>query len=273
MQSDGRDPGQTLLLIGSPVAHSISPYLHNAAASALGLSCVYRAIDTPPEQLATVISELRSDRLLGANVTIPHKEAVIPLLDELTETARVVGAVNTLFWKGDVLVGDNTDVEGFLAPLSNIDIARQKVLVLGAGGAARAVIYALRKTSAIWIAARRPEQARSLLEGMGISGEVVSLDEAQDSVRDATLIVNATPVGGPGTEDRSPLDWPSSVEHNVLAYDLIYKPSPTRFLRQASEAGAQTIDGRIMLREQASMSFQRWTGHRFPAEVDIPSEQ
>jgi shikimate dehydrogenase len=273
MLSTGNDPGQTLLLIGSPVAHSISPYLHNTAAKVLGLSCVYRAIDTPPQRLATVISEIRAERLLGANVTIPHKEAVMPLLDQLTETADVVGAVNTLFWKDDVLVGDNTDVEGFLAPLSNIDIARQKVLVLGAGGAARAVIYALRKASSIRLAARRPEQARSLLDGMGISGEVVSLDGAHDFVADATLIVNATPLGGPGLEDRSPLDWPSSVERKVLAYDLVYKPSPTRFLRQASEAGAQTIDGRIMLREQASMSFQRWTGHRFPAEVKIPSEQ
>lgn len=250
------------MLIGDPVAHSRSPAMHNAAIDRLGLPFVYVATRVPPGKLNDAIAGFRTLGILGANVTIPHKQAVIPLLDDLTVRARAVGAVNTLFWQDDLLIGDNTDIEGFLAPLPDRPVSR--ALVLGAGGASRAVCYALRDADELIVAARRVGQGHDVLDQLGINGTAIHLDDASEIARSATLVVNTTPLGGPGREDLTPLRWPDHVAADCVAYDLVYTPSPTRFLREAAGRGLETIDGLPMLRAQASASFRRWTGVSFP---------
>jgi shikimate dehydrogenase len=252
-----------LLLLGDPVAHSLSPTMHNQAIARLGLPVVYLAARVTPEILPEAIQGLRALGVIGANVTVPHKEAVIELLDELTDRARAIGAVNTISRKGDMLIGDNTDVEGFLSPILRSGFKPKRPLILGAGGAARAVAYALRESTTVRIAARRPDQARALLAGLGIDGEALSLTAAANAVGDSDLIVNTTPLGGPGREDDTALVLTGDLT-GQLVYDLIYSPSPTRFLREAASRGAHTIGGLPMLRAQASASFKIWTGHAFP---------
>jgi shikimate dehydrogenase len=255
-----------ILLIGDPVAHSLSPSLHNAAIAHYGLPYHYEACQVASTDLEDAIRGIRALGVTGANVTVPHKERVIPYLDDLTDSARSVGAVNTLFWKDDRLVGDNTDVEGFVWPLSRMNVNPQRVVVLGAGGAARAVVFACRGAERVVVAARRREQARHLLDDIGVDGQSVELMGASEFIADADLIVNATPVGGPGLESELPINLPDTLEGTVV-YDLLYAPSPTRFLRDARARGATAIGGKAMLRAQASAAFNRWTGYRFPIRM------
>jgi shikimate dehydrogenase len=255
-----------LLLLGDPVHHSLSPSMHNAAIRELGLPFVYVASRVRSGLIGDAVSGIRALGVAGANVTIPHKEHVIEHLDMLTPTAEAVGAVNTIFWKGNLLVGDNTDVEGFLRPLSDLERSFQSALVLGSGGAARAVTYGLRDVPGLTIAARSEDKAARMVRELSISAEVVPLEKAGEHATRADLIVNATPVGGPESEHLVPIVL-RNLSPGVVVYDLLYSPSPTRFLSHAANLGATVLDGRRMLREQASAAFERWTGHRFPTSV------
>ncbi len=258
-------------LLGWPARHSLSPLIHNAAFREQELDLVYLALPTPPEALAEVVDALGQVEAVGANVTVPHKRAVVALCDRLTEEARLVGAVNTLTWGGDGLVGDNTDAIGLLEVLRDeLGVPTgAATVVLGTGGAARACAVALGRLGLpVTFVGRRPEAAGDLADlateaGAGASAAVDLADTAavEDSVAAATLIVNATPLGMDG--ERLPEAF-HALRPGQIAYDLVYAPPDTSFLRDAEDAGAETAHGLGMLVAQAAASYRRWTGHDAP---------
>ncbi|MFO8100495.1 MAG: shikimate dehydrogenase [Salinibacter sp.] len=271
---------RVVALLGHPVEHSRSPHIHNTAFRAQGVNAVYVATPVRPADLAAAVEGLRALQFWGANVTVPHKEAVRPLLDTVSERAAAVGAVNTIVREtrdgGARLRGDNTDVEGFLAPLEGADrtLAGAPMVVFGAGGAARAVTYGLLDRYApapLTLVARRPAQAEQLaadLSGYDPEGglRVTTFDDAAPAVRSSRLLVNATPLGMTPETDGTP--WPTSDDFGAeqVAYDLVYNPEETRFLREAAAQGATTIGGLAMLVEQAAAAYAQWTGREMPRE-------
>ena len=277
-----KEPSHVAFLFGDPVAHSLSPAIHNAAFSALGMDAAYRAMKISPDDLSEAVSSLRSEGVLGASVTIPHKEAAAALVDDLTLHAKAIGAVNTIVVREDGrLLGDNTDVAGFLTPLdSHVEGLRGgSAVIFGAGGAARAVCYALLTTmgpSRLAIVGRRIEQADQLIadlapvDGLGVLRSTL-FHEAERAVRNSRLIVNATPVGMEPAGAASP--WPASSDFHdgQVVYDLVYTPArndeQTRLLRDAAARGAETIDGMGMLIAQAAASFKLWTGREMPMDA------
>lgn len=271
-------PARLVALLGDPVAHSRSPALHNAAFRALGLRLVYVACRVAPSDLAAAVAGLRALGAAGANVTVPHKEAAARLCDRLTAEAAATGAVNTLVpLPGGGWEGDNTDVAGFLAPLAPHAerLAGAEAVVLGAGGSARAVAYALLtavRPSRLVVAARSPARAERLATDLaphdpGGLLAVLPLTEAAPAVRRAALVVNATPLGMAPHPDGTP--WPDAGDLGPghLVYDLVYAPPVTRLLRDAAARGATTIDGRAMLLAQAAAAFALWTGRPMPLDV------
>jgi shikimate dehydrogenase len=257
-------------LIGHPLEKSLSPAIHQAALRARGLKGEYQLFPVLPlpegrAGLAERIDQLRQGKLHGLNVTIPHKQNVLPFLDELTPAAKAVGAANTLYVEKGILAGDNTDIPGFSADLRRLlPDASGQALVLGAGGSARAVVYALRQMGwTVTLAARRPEQAAELLLALNApaSFQVVRLtDIGLRTLNSFKLIVNTTPVGMLPQPEASP--WPEEMPlpQDALLYDLIYKPLETQFMRRALQAGLQVANGLGMLVEQAALSFESWTG-------------
>jgi len=270
-------------LIGYPLSHSLSPILHQAALSAVSMQGDYRLYPVAPGEigrLAEMASALRNGEVHGLNVTIPHKQTIMPLLDELTPSAKAIGAVNTLFIKESKLIGHNTDAPGFLADLAKFlrnNAPEKKALVLGAGGAARAVVYALLNDGwLVTLAIRRMDlaQARTLMESfnsiVGIRLLNLVLLEAGDLGRldsGIQLIVNATPVGMFPETDFSP--WPSRLPYpdGAVVYDLVYNPRLTRLVQDARASGLRATTGLGMLVEQAALSFACWTGREVPLEV------
>jgi shikimate dehydrogenase len=265
-------------LIGFPVTYSLSPTLHSVALQHLGLPGSYRLFPIPPfpegeQKMSDLIEKLREGVLDGVNVTIPHKQNVIPYLDELSEIAQAIGAVNTISRSGDKLVGDNTDAPGFLTDLKKfldsvpIEIKEKQALVLGAGGAARAVCFALRQDGwKVTIASRRKEQGEKLCRDL--SGQAaIYLNKKEMSQIHPDLIVHTTPVGMYPEADASP--WPSGLPFpdNAAVYDLVYNPASTKLIEQAQTLGLPATNGLGMLVEQARLSFQIWTEQSIDREV------
>ena len=265
-------------LIGFPLGHSLSPQLHHGALKAMDLPGEYRLYPIPPlpeghAELSSLIERLRRGELAGLNVTIPHKPNVLPLLDDLTPLVRRTGSANTLFSQAGKLIGDTTDVPGFLADLESWlppeQTAGKKALVLGAGGSARAVVVALQERDwQITLAARRITQADELAASLG--GHCETLTLAADPLAqcsDITLIVNTTPVGMFPKENACP--WPAEIPlpEGAAVYDLIYNPAETALLRLARDAGLATRNGLGMLVEQAALSLERWSGRVVPREA------
>ena len=260
-------------LIGYPLEHSLSPRLHQAALRATGLAGEYRLYPVAPVPQGTaglvgLVARLRSGEIGGLNVTIPHKQSILPLLDELTPAAEQVGAVNTLYLNDGRVTGDNTDVPGFWTDLKNQAGAAElnggkahTALVLGAGGAARAVVFAL--TQAGWqvtLAARRENQASDLLKSLNKIGKVLPLEPAAlATVNGIDLLVNATPLGMFPQVAACP--WPEELDlpSGAAVYDLVYNPLETRLLERARSAGLRAFSGLGMLVEQAALAFQCWT--------------
>jgi len=257
-------------LTGYPLGHSFSPLLHAAALRACDLDGEYSLYSVPPEgtsALAELLGRVRTGELTGLNVTVPHKQSVIPLLDELTPAARAIGAVNTIFLKDEKLIGDNTDAPGFLADLKKLIDDPRSALVLGAGGAARAVVYALHKSGCeVVIAARRVEQAAELAARFPNVRAIPLSIETLDGLH-AQLIVNTTSVGMFHDTDKSP--WPSGAAFpdNAAVYDLVYNPRETLLVRQARAAGLRAVSGLGMLVEQAALAFEIWTGRKIERAV------
>ena len=269
-------------ITGFPLGHSLSPRLHAAALAHFNLEGSYQLYPAPPlpqgrQGLSDLLGRLRRGELHGLNVTIPHKQAVLEWVDELTPTAKVIGAVNTLFMRGSSLVGDNTDAAGFWSDAESLFGLEQAghALVLGAGGAARAVVYALAVRGwQVTIAASRPsglEKARALaadLAHVGGALDVILLDsQGLETVPGAALVVNATPLGMSPGVDASP--WPEGVPFppGCCLYDAIYNPAETKLVRSARAAGLKAETGLGMLIGQAAAGFECWTGLRVPMEV------
>ncbi|NOY99583.1 MAG: shikimate dehydrogenase [Chloroflexi bacterium] len=270
-----------LFLIGYPLTHSFSPRIHNAALQAAALhDWHYSLLPIPPKDLPAAVERLRAPDCAGANITIPHKQAIIPLLDSLTPAAQLIGAVNTIFKSGQKLVGDNTDALGFLAALKRWRVDEpSNALILGAGGSARAVTYALLQNGwQVTIAARRLEQAQALAKDgrqwsrdddhPGAQGIPLSrLAHAVRHLPPGTLIVNCTPAGMFPRVEASP--WPEGVPFpaGATVYDLVYNPRETRLVRQARAEGLPAVTGLGMLVEQAALAFEHWTGRTAPRDV------
>ena len=266
-----------VVLIGHPVAHSLSGAMQQAAFDSAGIEATYELWDRAPIQLADAIEEVRGDEFLGANVTIPHKERVVPMIDKLTEEAAATGAVNTLTREGRRLVGHNTDVPGFVAALDKL-VGRQKMprqaVVLGAGGGSRAVVYGLIRAGfqRVVIFNRHLHRAESLVKHFGRSASHMELRAMpwHESIIESELaktkvLVNATSIGL--NADVSPV--PGDVlTGDLLVLDLIYKR--TRLLQDAAAAGALAMDGELMLLHQGAAAFALWTGS--PAPLDVMAE-
>jgi shikimate dehydrogenase len=239
-----------VVLLGHHIGYSASPALHNAAFAALGLDARYELADVAPDGLADAVAALRAPDHLGANVTQPHKLAVCDLVDEMAPEARRLGAANTIVRDGDALVAHNTDLPALAAELGELGLPRGRAVVLGNGGASRAVQAALADIGAEFVVVNRSRWT-----------EIPSL------LADADLLVNATPIGT-GTDD-TPFDT-DLLRPDLAVLDLVYRPSPTRLVRDALERGAQARGGAGMLLAQAILSFELWTGH--PAPVAAMAE-
>lgn len=262
-------------IIGWPVEHSRSPAMHNAAFRALGLDWAYVPLPVPPERVGEAVRGLRALGFCGANVTVPHKQAVIPHLDALTDAARAIGAVNTIVVRDDgALLGDTTDGRGFLADLAAHGArADGRALVIGAGGAARAVVHALAESGAtVQVAARNVAQAEALCQAIATARPAARVtahrfpdDLPQMIAQRPDLIVNATSLG---LHEGDALPWVEGAEigPGQVAYDLIYNRE-TEFLRLARASGAQAINGLGMLVHQGAAAFELWTGVSAPVEV------
>ncbi len=261
-------------LIGAPLAHSLSPALHSAAFQAQGLDWRYQLLEVGPEHLAGRLEQLRDEPWVGFNVTLPHKVQVMRHLDRIDEAADGIGAVNTVVRRGRGLVGLNTDAAGLLRDLERlaIPVKERRVLLLGAGGAARAVAWALAgQGCAVTIVARRKEQADELVnavpQGMRPQLTVRSWqDETFASAPDEALVVNGTPVGMWPRVNASP--WPADIPlpSEGAIYDLVYRPHETALVRRAREAGLEAHGGLGMLVEQAALGNEQWTGMTAPRE-------
>jgi len=257
---------QLVGLLGWPVAHSKSPAMHNAAFAALGLNWAYVPLPVAPDQLSTAVAGLAALGFAGANVTVPHKQAVIPLMDTLTPAAQAIGAVNTLHRVEGRWLGDNTDAEGFIRALreGGVSPAGQRVVVLGAGGAARAVVYALGMAGAaeITIYNRTPAKAQTLVNALTVHLPHTPLKARRRAAfsGEGDLFVNATAVGMYPHSGASP--WPEGIPLPAGAayYDLVYNPLETHFLAQARAAGGRAVAGLGMLVHQGAAAFARWTG-------------
>jgi shikimate dehydrogenase len=271
--------GRTRLVgvMGWPVEHSLSPQMHNAAFDALGLNWRYLPFPVAPDQVRAALAGLRALGFAGANVTVPHKQAVIPYLDDLTDAARTIGAVNTI-WIGHAgtLHGDNTDAYGFLAALREAEFDPQgaRVAILGAGGSARAVASALGTAGATSVGLwnRTPERAEAIVRDMQAlfprtTFQAHKFPDGLHLIADEDLIVNCTPVGMWPHADASP--WPpdASFPGRCLVMDLIYRPQETLFLARARTTGARTLNGVGMLVHQGAAAFRRWTGVEPPVDV------
>lgn len=262
-----------IVLLGSPVAHSISPEIQNAAFQTSGLDIRYEALEVAPEELAVALASMRVNNWLGANVTIPYKEAILPLLDEIHPSADQAKAVNTILNNDGHLVGHNTDLQGFMRDL-RVEWQPQgtgRSLILGAGGGARAVAFGLAEEGHdLLFIARTAARVERVVEELrrDYAVEVEILPWTEESFLKATsqcsLIVNATPLGMTPNSQTSP--WPDDVPlpPTAFIYDLVYAPSDTRLVQQARQVGLQAVSGAGMLLEQAALSYEIWTGRRAP---------
>ena len=278
-QQRGRAGPQLTGIIGYPLGHSISPAFQQAAFDHLGLDIRYERWETPSEQLAPRILGLRRPGVLGANVTVPHKENTLKLLDETDELAGRIGAVNTIVNRDGRLAGYNTDAPGFLRALveeGGLQPRGKRVFILGAGGGARAVAFALLQegVGAITLSNRTASRAEALAQALRRQGAAGSPGPAVEVVPwgagpgEAEAIINTTSIGmkGGATEGQSPLD-PSHFRPGVLVCDLVYNPPETPLLAQARRAEARTLGGLPMLVYQGAIAFEMWTGRQPPIDI------
>ncbi len=268
-------------LIGLPTRHSLSPMMHNDSFHLLGIDFVYLCFDVKDEDVGTVVGALRAVDAYGFNVTMPHKRAVIPYLDELSKEAALCGAVNTVVNDNGRLIGHNTDGTGFLSGVreAGCEIAGQEITLIGAGGAGSAIASAavLSGISALNIVCRRSRSwegtaslASSLTEASGCPVRLIPLDDAgavRSAVRGSCLLINATNVGMAPDTEKMPVTDPEIFHPSLTAADVIYHPRRTAFLKQAAEHGCRVVGGLEMLLNQGREAFRLWTGAEMPVDV------
>ena len=279
LSPEAQSAAETVLygVTGWPLAQSLSPLLHNTGFTALGLRALYLRWEIPPQRLFAFVDSVRTLRIGGCSVTIPHKVALLPLLDEASPLARQVGAVNTIYWQGDRLCGENTDVAGFMAPLAREDLHGANVLLLGAGGAARAAAAGLaslapdRRPGTVFICTPSDASHLPLAEEFGLT----PLPWAQRHDVAARLVVNTTPLGMRGkAENETPYLFEladkksekDAAKTTTLAYDIVYNPLKTLFLRDAARHGRRCLSGMDMFFGQGDAQFRLWTGQCLPQE-------
>jgi shikimate dehydrogenase len=270
---------KTIGLIGYPLAHSISPAFQQAALDHLGIDARYELWETAREALAEPVARIRRPDCLGANITVPYKELVIPMLDEIDPLAVRIGAANTIVNRDGRLCGYNTDMTGFARALreeGGFDPSGAHVVLLGAGGACRAATMALvqAKAASVTIFDIAPERAQRLVEDLGRQGETPlrGLPLGEDNLAVATkkcqLLVNCTPIGMRHSKEEHDLPMPAELIHpDMLVFDIIYNPFETRFLAEAKRRGARTLGGLPMLVYQGAASFELWTAGEPPLDV------
>ena len=265
-------------IIGFPIGHSISPVFQQAALDYLDLDACYRSWEVKAEDVAEFLKGLRNPDVLGINVTVPHKEAVIPHLDEVDEWATAAGAVNTIVHRNGTLTGHNTDGSGFLRALRDaggFEPQGRRVLVLGAGGAARGVVLALIREGVgqLTIANRTEARAHRLSQmarDNGLNAQAISLDPGSlaCAAAFAELIVNCTTIGmAHGPDEQRSLLSGDQIPATAMVNDLVYNPPETPLLKEASRAGASTLGGIHMLVYQGAASLEMWTGREAPVAV------
>ena len=269
---------RTIALLGHPVAHSISPAFQQAALNELGIDATYEAWDTPPLELPLAIERLRSGSVLGANVTVPHKVDVMRLVDEPDGLCELVGAANTIINRGGRLHATNTDVAGVLSALrsAGAELEGKNIVVIGAGGAARAVVVAMRRARAahVTVVNRSEERARSLVPLGGTDLDVracpLDLESAplHAALGAAHVVVQSTSLGMLHGPDETATPIPAELFRPwQVAFDLVYIPEQTPFLRAAAQAGATPVGGLAMLVHQGAEAFRLWTGQEPPLTV------
>lgn len=253
-------------LFGFPVEHTLSPAMHNAAFKSLGLDICYLPFKVAPEELPNAVRAVRALNLIGVNITVPHKEKVISLLDKVHEEASFIGAVNTIVNKEGTLTGYNTDGRGFISSLTEkgVLIENKEILVIGAGGASRAISYYLsEKASRLSMYDVDKSKAKTLAGDLNkIRGNVFLLDKLENPGK-PDIIINATPLGL-RQEDPLPIN-PDLITPDTVVCDLIYKK--TKFLQEAENRGAITLDGLGMLLWQGVLAFELWTGIKPPVDL------
>lgn len=265
-------------ILGFPVAHSKSPLMHAAAARALGLDAVYARFAVEPGDIADAVRGLRALGIHGANVTVPHKQAVLPLLDALCDDARAIGAVNTIVREGRRLIGHNTDAPGLVRSLeeAGVEARGADVTVLGAGGAARAAVVGLARAGAsrVRVVARRPEQARALVADVGPHLTVPVTAHGDDALATClahtTLLVQSTSATLRGAADAEAFaaSLPiAAMPAGAAVVDLVYDPLETTVLAAARARGLRVVDGLGMLLHQGALAFALWTGREPPIDV------
>jgi len=259
-----------LCVIGHPIEHSMSPVMHNAALNDLSLDYVYLAFDIPPNDLKKAILGFKKRNIIGINVTIPHKEAIIPYLDELDPLSKQIGAVNTIKNEGGVLLGRNTDALGAKKALmdAGFKIEGKKALILGAGGAARAISFALsEKIDEIFISNRTEERAIKLAKELHNKTKIKATgkDMSEKTLRSLTysvdILINTTPIGMYPKIDISPISK-DLLNENLFIFDIIYNPLQTRLLKDAKETGSKILNGLDMFINQGALAFEWWTGKK-----------
>jgi len=264
-------------LIGDPVAHSLSPVMHNAAFAGLGLDYIYLPLRVEKEDLAKAIDGIRAFNIRGVNVTIPHKVAVIPLLDELEPLAQRIGAVNTIANDNGRLKGYNTDATGFLKALmqNGVKPQRKKAVILGAGGAARAIAFTLAENNAgLTILNRRQEfnwavelaGSLSPFSTAGVKALELNDENLKVAISEADILINATSVGMSPDVDHTPVPA-NLLKSELVVFDVVYNPVKTRLLSNAELADAKTISGVDMLVWQGALAFELWTGAEAPINI------
>lgn len=271
--------GTTKLLgvIGNPIEHSLSPVMHNAAIAELGVDYVYLALPVKPADLEVALAGFAAINLRGFSVTIPHKQAIMPFLSEISPLAQAVGAVNTVWHTGTSWAGTNTDVEGFVAPLKayNRDWSQTVAVILGAGGAARAVVAGCAELGIreIHVIGRNRHKLDAFQQSWVNSAVPVpathTWEEVPQWISQANLLVNTTPVGMHPQVDAMPVsaDEMKNLNAGAIAYDLIYTPNPTQFLKVAAEMGAIAIDGLEMLVQQGATALKIWLQQPVPVDI------
>lgn len=250
-------------IFGYPIEHTLSPVMHNAAFENLGLDYCYVPFLVLPDDLPYAVKSIRALNLRGVNITIPHKEKVMPLLDEIKEEASIIGAVNTIVNTNGKLTGYNTDGIGFIQSLTekNISLEGKDILIIGAGGAARAIGYYIsQKAKSLAISGRTQYKVENLVKDLNRFNKnknVISLEDVTD-IKKYHMIINTTPLGLKGN-DPLPLDI-GLLRKDQIVYDLIYKKTP--LIQKATEKGCLTLDGSEMLIWQGALSFEIWTGKK-----------
>lgn len=247
-------------VMGHPIAHSRSPMLHGYWLKHYGIAGRYEALDVTPEGLAAFFATYRDEGWVGGNVTVPHKVAVIPFLDRIDEAATAMGAVNTIWWEGDELVGGNTDAFGFLANLDELapdwDATARKAVIIGAGGAARAAVYGLRSRGLSVALCNRTLERALDLAGLFAGAAGHGMDRLPDLMAEADLLVNTTSLGMAG---KPPLEIDlAALKPGAIVCDIVYVPLETPLLKAARLQGHRTVDGLGMLLHQAVEGFRHW---------------